>query len=233
MAKETCSVCGKGLNVFNKAARKDDEIMCFQCSDAAKKADKQAEKDRKAEEKAKAKEKPVCVVCGKQSRKIHMTKIKDDELVCADCFAAAFSFKEQVKVNPKEFTPDDIKLKIEERANAPEPESKLIKFGDKMGEFGESLSEKGKKMQKAGLHTTAAVWTPALYLGYRAVKKNGKKDNDKNAVIADSTPEQDLIKLIQECEQAHKDGKIDEEKMKEYIMDFTNNYYRNEQPPQS
>lgn len=226
MATEICSVCGKSLNFFTKAARKDDKVMCIECSDAAKKADKQAEKERKAEEKAKAKEKPVCAICQKETNKLTRRKIKNDNFICNDCYASAFSPGEMVKNKDKELTVDYIKNKIEEKANAPEPESKLLKFADKVEDFGERIGKKGDAMKKAGLHTTAAVWTPALYLGYRAVKKNGKKDNEENVVPANSTPEQDLIKLIQECEQAHKDGKIDEETMKEYIVDFTNKYYR-------
>lgn len=223
MAKETCSVCGKGLNVFNKAARKDEKIMCFQCSDAAKKADKQAEKDRKAEEKAKAREKPVCAICQKETNKLTRRKIKDDNFICNDCYASAFSPSEMVKNKDKELTADYINNKIEEKANAPEPESKLIRFGDKMGEFGESLGRKGDAMKKAGLHTTAAVWTPALYVGYRVIKKN----NEVEAPIAPiDSPEDHLIAFIKECEQGYKEGKIDEDTLKEYVVDFTNNYYR-------
>lgn len=82
---------------------------------------------------------------------------------------------------------------------------------------GNKMQQVGGSMQKAGLKTTAAVWTPAIYLGYKAVKK-ARSNN--------GTPEGDLIELVKECEQAHKQGKIDEATMKEYIIEFVNNHYR-------
>lgn len=85
----------------------------------------------------------------------------------------------------------------------------------KTASTGEKLQKTGKSMQKAGLKTTAAVWTPGIYLGYKAVKK-----------VKGKSPESDLVSLVKECEEAHAAGKITEEQMKEYIIDFTNNYYR-------
>lgn len=85
---------------------------------------------------------------------------------------------------------------------------------------GQKLERTGKKMVRTGMKTTAITWTPAIYLAYKGVKKIRKKNSTH------STPEQDLIELIKECEQAHKEGKIDEETMKEYITEFVNEYYR-------
>ncbi|MFB4471763.1 hypothetical protein ACDI16_02195 [Oceanobacillus caeni] len=87
----------------------------------------------------------------------------------------------------------------------------------KTEETGNQLKNTGKSMTKVGLKTTAITWTPAIYLGYKGVKKIKEKN---------STPESDLVSLVKECEQAYKDGKIDEDTMKEYITDFVNNYYR-------
>lgn len=87
----------------------------------------------------------------------------------------------------------------------------------KTEDTGQKLEETGKKMVRTGMKTTAITWTPAIYLAYKGVKKIRKKNG---------TPEQDLIELIKECEQAHKEGEIDEETMKEYITEFVNEYYR-------
>jgi|SRR5690625_4335153 len=114
--------------------------------------------------------------------------------------------------------------KIEKEIKKLEKMNKKSEFwgnlADKTESTGQQLQKTGKSMTKLGLKTTAAVWTPPIFLGYLGVKAvKGKKDKNSN-------PESDLITLIKECEQAHKDGKIDEEAMKEYITDFVNNYYR-------
>lgn len=80
---------------------------------------------------------------------------------------------------------------------------------------GAALQETGKSMQKAGLKTTAVVWTPAIYLGYKAVKS-----------VKGKSAESDLVTLVKECEQAHAEGKITEAEMKEYVVSFVDNYYR-------
>lgn len=121
--------------------------------------------------------------------------------------------------------------KLEKQIKKAEKSLKSANFwtdlGNKTTSAGEKLEKTGKSVQKAGLHTTAAVWTPALYVGYRVIRKN----KDKGATI--TSPEDHLINFIRECDQGYKEGKIDEETMKKYIVDFTNNYYRNEKPPQS
>lgn len=113
--------------------------------------------------------------------------------------------------------------RIEKEIKKLEKQNKKAEFwgglASKTEATGNKLKETGSAMQKAGLKTTAAVWTPAIYLGYKAVK--GAKSKG-------STPESDLIELVKECEQAHKQGKVDEATMKEYIQDFVNNHYRNE-----
>src|SRR5690625_5191498 len=124
------------------------------------------------------------------------------------------------RLNKEDLNKKEVK-NIEKQIKRLEKMNKKSKFwgnlATKSGNAGQKLQSTGKSMQKAGLKTTAAVWTPAIYLGYKGVKKLRNKD---------STPESDLISLIKECEQAHKDGKIDEETMEEYITDFVNNYYR-------
>lgn len=97
--------------------------------------------------------------------------------------------------------------------------SKWTKAANKAESVGNKMQSAGKTMTKAGLHTTAAVWTPAIYLGYQAVKQSRKQPKNE-------TPEQDLIELINEVEKAHKDGKINEQQKKEYVIDFVDNYYR-------
>lgn len=91
----------------------------------------------------------------------------------------------------------------------------LMKFAGKLNGGGAKMQQVGSSMQKAGLKTTAAVWTPAIYLGYKAAKK-----------IKGKSPESDLVELVKECEEAHKQGKITEDEMKQYIVDFTLNEYR-------
>lgn len=254
--------------------------------------------------------KEYCAVCEKKVNSLTKSraKIKDNAIVCNDCYSAAVSFKEQVKRGNEGFSVDEIKEMKEQKAIAkaekkegknkkekksenniedklpsiqenisiienfdayhddPEVKEAIEKMkyqtdtlkerlatenlsekeideidkelkqyakgirqssfwdglGTKFESAGERLEKTGKKLTKAGLHTTAAVWTPPLYIGYRLIKKN--KKNNKNVSI--NSPEDHLIAFIKECEQGYKDGKIDEETMKEYIVDFTNKYYR-------
>src|SRR5699024_9631765 len=95
----------------------------------------------------------------------------------------------------------------------------FTKIGNNLDKVGTSMQSTGKGMIKAGMHTTAAVWTPAIYLGYRGVKHVRNKPKNESV-------EQDLIELINEVEKAHKDGKITEAQKKEYVLDFVDNYYR-------
>lgn len=95
----------------------------------------------------------------------------------------------------------------------------FTKMGKGMESTGDKMQSAGKGMVKAGMHTTAAVWTPAIYLGYRGVKHVRNKPKNESV-------EQDLIELINEVEKAHKDGKITEAQKKEYVLDFVDNYYR-------
>lgn len=97
--------------------------------------------------------------------------------------------------------------------------SKFTKIAKGLDKTGDALQSTGKGMVKAGAHTTAAVWTPAIYLGYQVVKQSRKQP--KNESI-----EQDLIELIQEVEKAHKDGKITEEQKREYIINFMDEFYK-------
>lgn len=97
--------------------------------------------------------------------------------------------------------------------------SKFTKIAKELEKTGDALQSTGKGMVKAGAHTTAAVWTPALYVGYRGVKHLRNKPKNESV-------EQDLIELINEVEQAEKDGKITEAQKKEYILDFVDYYYR-------
>jgi len=94
---------------------------------------------------------------------------------------------------------------------------KWMKRGNWLKEKGDKLQSTGKKMTRAGLHVGGATWTPVIYAGYRVIKKN--RDNSK-------TPEQELIDLVKECEQAYKEGKISEEQLKHYIADYVNEHYR-------
>lgn len=98
-------------------------------------------------------------------------------------------------------------------------DSVFTKIGNNLDKAGDSLQSTGKSMVKAGMHTTAAVWTPAIYVGYRGVKHMRNKPKNESV-------EQDLIELINEVEKAHKDGKITEAQKKEYVLDFVDNYYR-------
>ena len=95
----------------------------------------------------------------------------------------------------------------------------FTKMGNTADKTGDRLQSAGKGMVKAGLHTTGAVWTPVIYAGYQGVKHFRNKP--KNESI-----EQDLIELVQEVEQAHKDGEITEKQKREYIIDFVDNYYK-------
>lgn len=100
--------------------------------------------------------------------------------------------------------------------------SRWTKAGNALENAGNKMDSVGRKMQKAGLKTTAIVWTPVLYGGYKIGKSAFGKDKTAN----NNSPEQEFIGLINECEQAFKDGKIDEATMKFYIQDFANTKYR-------
>ncbi|MCJ0932562.1 hypothetical protein MST22_15550 [Virgibacillus halodenitrificans] len=122
----------------------------------------------------------------------------------------------------KDADPKQVK-KIEKEIKKLEKANKKAEFWNnaakKTESTGQKFQETGKAMQKAGLKTTAAVWTPAIYVGYKVIKKQRNKNE---------TPEQELISLIKECEQAYKSKQIDEETMKSYIADYVNNHYREE-----
>lgn len=98
-------------------------------------------------------------------------------------------------------------------------DSAFTKLGNNLNKTGDALQSTGKGMVKAGAHTTAAVWTPALYVGYRGVKHLRNKPKNESV-------EQDLIELINEVEKAHKDGKITEEQKREYIINFVDEFYK-------
>ncbi|SFK94862.1 hypothetical protein [Salinicoccus halodurans] len=97
--------------------------------------------------------------------------------------------------------------------------SNWTKAGNAADSIGKSMQSTGKKITKVGMHTTGAVWSPLIYAGYQGVKHARKKPKNE-------TPEQDLIELIKEVEAAHRDGKIDEEQKRSYVLDFVDNYYR-------
>ena len=112
----------------------------------------------------------------------------------------------------------EAKKATKEIANLEKMNKKAAFWGgmsNKLETNGAKMQETGKAMQKAGLKTTAIVWTPVIYAGYKVAKN-----------VKGKSAESDLVTLIKECEQAHADGQITEEQMKEYIVDFTNNYYR-------
>lgn len=97
--------------------------------------------------------------------------------------------------------------------------SKWTKAADKLESAGSKLQSAGDKMTKTGMHATGAVWSPVLYAAYQGHKLSKKQPKNESA-------EQDLIELINEVEQAHKDGKITEEEKREHIIGFVDNYYR-------
>lgn len=97
--------------------------------------------------------------------------------------------------------------------------SKWTKAAEKMDSIGNKMQSTGQSMTKVGLHVTGAVWTPAIYLGYQAVKQSRKQPKNESV-------EQDLIELVNEVEKAHKEGKITEDQKREYVLHFIDNYYR-------
>lgn len=90
-----------------------------------------------------------------------------------------------------------------------------FRLAEKSTTTGEKLQRTGNSMTRVGLKTTAAVWTPAVFGAYKVGK-----------ALKDKPKEDDLITVIKECQQAHKDGKITEDEMKQHILEFTNNYYK-------
>lgn len=97
--------------------------------------------------------------------------------------------------------------------------SKWTKLANSMDKAGDAMQSTGRSMTKAGLHITGAVWSPVIYAGYQGVKHARKQPKNESV-------EQDLIELIKEVEQAHKDGKITEEQKREYIINFVDEFYR-------
>ncbi|MGE6370634.1 hypothetical protein ACQKDB_16020 [Planococcus kocurii] len=125
----------------------------------------------------------------------------------------------RAQVSSGELTPREIKKLEKEIAKIEKMNKKSEFWGNlaaKADSGGSKMQDTGKAMQKAGLKTTAIVWTPVIYAGYKVAKN-----------VKGKSAESDLVTLIKECEQAHADGQITEDQMKEYIVDFTNNYYRN------
>ncbi len=105
----------------------------------------------------------------------------------------------------------------------------FTKAGNSLTKGGESLQKTGKKVTKVGAHATGIVWTPVLYGGYQVIKKKRKDKKEKNFQEdvrfyketrgADSV----LVGLVQECEEAYNDGKIDKEELKHFINDYIDN----------
>lgn len=104
--------------------------------------------------------------------------------------------------------------------------SLFTKVGKDLGKTSKALDKAGRATAKVGLHATGIVWTPVLYGGYTVGKALLSKDKKDSVNNNDITPEQEFIGLINECEQAFKEGKIDEDTMKFYIRDFANTKYR-------
>lgn len=124
----------------------------------------------------------------------------------------------QAQINSGTIDKKEVKRLTKEIAKL-EKLNKKSKFwggvSNKLETKGAQLQETGKSMQKAGLKTTAVVWTPAIYAGYKIAKN-----------VKGKSAESDLVTLVKECEQAHADGKITEVEMKEYVVSFVDNYYR-------
>lgn len=244
MAKVYCAICEGKVNALTKVKLKNDEIICSNCLASVvsfKEQTKRGNADFTLDEiKGRIEEKTVMKARKKEGKsKIHsinenISIIENFDVDNND--PEMKDVKERMKLrtnvlkerlatedlNEKEITEIDKELK--QYAKGVKQSQFWGGLGDKFQSGGEKLERTGKKIQKAGYHTTAAVWTPALYVGYRVIKKN-KKDKTNDAI---TSPEEHLINFIKECEQGYKDGKIDEETMKKYIVDFTNNYYRNE-----
>lgn len=124
----------------------------------------------------------------------------------------------QTRLDGGKLDKKEAKKATKEIANLEKMNKKAAFWGgvsNKLETNGAKLQDTGKAMQKAGLKTTAVVWTPVIYAGYKAVKS-----------VKGKSPESDLVELVKECEEAHKQGHITEEQMKEYIVDFTINHYR-------
>lgn len=124
----------------------------------------------------------------------------------------------RIKVESGELSPRDEKKALKEIAKVEKMQKKSAFWGnlaEKADSNGRKLQETGKSMQKAGLKTTAVVWTPAIYAGYKIAKN-----------VKGKSAESDLVTLVKECEQAHAEGKITEAEMKEYVVSFVDNYYR-------
>lgn len=111
------------------------------------------------------------------------------------------------------------RIKIEKSINKFKKMIEKSEFWGKLAEktttTGEKLQRPGNSMTRVGLKTTAAVWTPAVFGTYKVGK-----------ALKDKPKEDDLITVIKEWQQAHKDGKITEDEMKQHILEFTNNYYK-------
>lgn len=132
--------------------------------------------------------------------------------------------------NPKKI--EAIKLSIEKNVNIiirnqypTDNQLKWLQRAEKVQETGENLQNVGGKLMGAGAKTTAAVWTPALYLGYKGVKHASKKKSNVESLEVDSVEKSSLIEFVSNTEQALLNNVIDKETAIKIIKDYLDNKY--------
>lgn len=107
----------------------------------------------------------------------------------------------------------------------------FTKAGNNIDKAGKSMKTFSDKMTKVGMHTTGAVWTPVLYVGYQGIKKSRKNKKEKefqeDVRFYKETRGTDSViaGLATECEEAYKDGKIDKAQFKHFLNDYIDNMY--------
>lgn len=110
-----------------------------------------------------------------------------------------------------------------------EKQIKLANLGHSMTSTGEKFQSVGNKMMSSGLKTTAVVWTPALYLGYKGIKHVKKQDasniNQFKNNNTDSFIQSELISFVESTERARKEGVITKEMAVETIKNYLDTKY--------
>lgn len=130
---------------------------------------------------------------------------------------------------------DKIKKDIEYNVNTiirhQYPSDKILKTitrAKKIEKLGEELQKAGNKMMGSGAKTTAAVWSPALYLTYKGAKKvSENRDTVNTNVKNDSSNNEhsEFVKLVINTEKALEHDVINKETAIKRLKDYLDNKF--------
>ncbi|OFJ78146.1 hypothetical protein [Staphylococcus sp. HMSC056G08] len=105
---------------------------------------------------------------------------------------------------------------------------KTITRAKKVERLGEELQRTGNKMMGVGAKTTAAVWSPALYLTYNGVKKVSENSDTSNSNIINNISNNEyseFVRLAINTENALENEIINKETAIKKLKDYLDNNY--------